>query len=82
MQKELAVTPAKNATKPNPFKIIPLSPTGKQNGLGDRRNFEKAAVTVLTDGPNYPTLDDDVTLIRSKFILRVSDTRFSRSTLN
>jgi hypothetical protein len=28
---ELAFTPAKNATKPNPFKIMPLQSTGKEN---------------------------------------------------
>jgi hypothetical protein len=27
----LAFTPAKNAAKPNPFKIIPLQPTRKEN---------------------------------------------------
>jgi len=31
IQKELAFTRAKNATQPNPFKIIPLQSTRKQN---------------------------------------------------
>jgi hypothetical protein len=42
IQKELAFTPAKNATKPNPFKIVPLQPTRKRQ-LRDRRNVGESS---------------------------------------
>jgi hypothetical protein len=42
IQKELAFTPAKNATKPNPFKIIPPFHTERKQ-LGDRRNFGESS---------------------------------------
>jgi hypothetical protein len=37
---------AKNATKPNPFKIIPLQYTGKENGWETEETLERAAVTL------------------------------------
>jgi hypothetical protein len=46
---------AKNATKPNPFKIIPLQPK-KREQLGDRRN-DGESNSNSGDGPNGPTLD-------------------------
>jgi len=33
--------PAKNATKPNPFKIIPLQPTRKENNLETEKRREQ-----------------------------------------
>jgi hypothetical protein len=54
---ELAFTPAKNATKPNPFKIIPLESTRKENGWETEETLERAAVTLRRNGPHGPTLD-------------------------
>jgi hypothetical protein len=44
IQKELAFTPAKNATKQNPFKIIPLQSAGKENSWETEETLERAAV--------------------------------------
>jgi len=43
---ELAFTFAKNATKPNPFEIIPLQTTRKENNWKTEEALERAAVTV------------------------------------
>jgi hypothetical protein len=49
IQKELAFTPAKNATKPNHFKIIPLQFTGKENNWETEETLARAALTVETE---------------------------------
>jgi len=48
-QTELAFTPAKNATKPNPFEIIPLQTTRKENNWKTEEALAQAAVTVETE---------------------------------
>jgi hypothetical protein len=42
LQKELAFTPAKNTTKPSPFKIISLQPTRKENNWETEETMERA----------------------------------------
>jgi len=42
---ELAFTLAKNATKPNPFEIIPLQTTRKENNWKTDEALARAAVT-------------------------------------
>jgi len=42
-------TPAKNATKPNPFEIIPLQPTRKENNWETEETMERATVTLETE---------------------------------
>jgi len=42
---ELAFKLAKNATKPNPFEIIPLQTTGKDNNWKTEEALALAAVT-------------------------------------
>jgi hypothetical protein len=54
IQKELAFTPAKNATTPNPFKIIPLQSTGKENNWETEETLARAAVTVETERAKWP----------------------------
>jgi hypothetical protein len=54
IQKKLAFTPAKNATKPNPFKIIPLQLTGKEKSWETEETLERAAVTVETERAKWP----------------------------
>jgi hypothetical protein len=54
MQKELALTPAKNATKPNPFKIIPLQSTRKENRWETEETLARAAVTLETEWAKWP----------------------------
>ena len=49
IETELAFTLAKNATKPNPFKIIPLQTTRKENSWKTEEAFLRAAVTVETE---------------------------------
>jgi len=46
---ELASTLANNATKPNPFEIIPLQTTRKENNWKTEEALERAAVTVETE---------------------------------
>jgi len=46
---ELAFTLAKNATKPNPFEIIPLQTARKENNWKTEEALERAAVTVETE---------------------------------
>jgi hypothetical protein len=53
-QKELAFTSAKNATKPNPFEIIPLQSTGKENNWESKETLARAAVTVETERAKWP----------------------------
>ena len=55
IQKQLAVTLAKNATKPKPFEIIPLQTTRKENNWKTEEALARAAVTLETErikGPN------------------------------
>jgi hypothetical protein len=54
VQNELAFTPAKNATKPNPFKIIPLQPTRKENNWETEKTMERATVTLETERAKWP----------------------------
>jgi len=49
IQTELAFTLAKNATKPNPFEIIPLQTTRKENNWKTEEALTRAAVTVETE---------------------------------
>jgi hypothetical protein len=46
IQMKLAFTPAKNATKPIPLKIIPLRFSRKENGWETKETLERAAVTL------------------------------------
>jgi hypothetical protein len=46
---ELASTLAKNATKPKPFKIIPLQTTRKENNWKTEETLAVAVVTVETE---------------------------------
>jgi hypothetical protein len=54
IQKELAFTPAKNATKPNPFKNIPLQPTSKEDHWETEENMERATVTLEKERAKWP----------------------------
>jgi hypothetical protein len=49
IQKELTFTPAKNATTPNSFKIIPLQSIRKENNWETKETLARAAVTVETE---------------------------------
>jgi len=49
IQTELAFTLAKNATKPNPFEIIPLQTTRKENNWKTEEALARAAVTLQTE---------------------------------
>jgi len=54
IQTELVSTLAKNVTKPNPFEIIPLQTTRKNNWKAEEA-LERAVVTLETErikGPN------------------------------
>ena len=46
---ELAFTLAKNDTKPNPFEIIPLQTTRKENNWKTEEALARTAVTVETE---------------------------------
>jgi hypothetical protein len=46
---ELASTLAKNATKPNPFKIIPLQTTRKENNWKTEETLAGAVVNLETE---------------------------------
>jgi len=48
IQTELAITLAKNATKPNPFEIILLQTTRKENNWKTEEALVQAAVTLET----------------------------------
>jgi len=54
IQKELARTHTKNATKPNPFQIIPLQPTRKENNWETEEAMERAALTLETERVKWP----------------------------
>jgi hypothetical protein len=54
MQKELAFTLAKNATKPNTFKIIPLKPTRKENNWETEETMKRATVILETERAKWP----------------------------
>jgi len=49
IQTELAFTLAKNATKPNPFEIIPLQATREENNWKTEESLARAAVTLETE---------------------------------
>jgi len=49
IQTELAFTLAKNATKPNPFEIISLETTRKENNWKTEETLERAVVTLETE---------------------------------
>jgi len=49
IQTELAFTLAKKATKPNPFEIIPLQTTRKENNWTTEEALARAAVTLETE---------------------------------
>ena len=49
IQKELASSFAKNATKSNPFEIIPLQTTRKENNWKTEEALARAAVTLETE---------------------------------
>ena len=49
IQTELVSTLAKNATKPNPFEIIPLQTTGRKNNWTTQETLARAAVTLETE---------------------------------
>jgi len=46
IQTELASTLGKNATKPNPFEIIPLQTTGKERNWKTAEKLARAAVNL------------------------------------
>jgi hypothetical protein len=46
---ELASTLVKNATKPNPFKIIPLQTTRKENNWKTEETLAEAVATLETE---------------------------------
>jgi len=55
IQTELAFTLAKNATKSNPFEIISLQTTRKENNWKTEETLARAVVTLETErikGPN------------------------------
>ena len=49
IQTELASTLAKNATKPNPFEMIPLQTTGKVNNWKTKETLARTALTLETE---------------------------------
>jgi len=49
IQTELAFTLAKNTTKPNPFEIIPLQTTRKENNWKTEEALARTAVTLETE---------------------------------
>jgi hypothetical protein len=51
---ELALTPAKNATTPKPFKIIPLQSTRKENSWETEETLARATVTLETERAKWP----------------------------
>ena len=54
IQKELAFTPAKNATQPNPFKIIAIQSTRKENNRKTEETLARAAATLETERAKWP----------------------------
>jgi len=54
IQTELVFTLAKNATKPNPFKIISLQTTRKENSWETEETMERATVTLETERAKWP----------------------------
>jgi len=55
---ELAFALTKNATKPNPFEIIPLQTTRKENNWKNEET-ERAVITLETERIKGSNLDDD-----------------------
>jgi hypothetical protein len=54
IQNELAFTPAKNPTKPNPFKIVLLQSTRKENNWETKETLARAAVTLEMERAKWP----------------------------
>jgi hypothetical protein len=54
IQKELALTPAKNTTTENPFKIIPLQFTRKEKSRETKETLARAVVTLETERAKWP----------------------------
>jgi hypothetical protein len=50
----MGFTLAKNATKPNPFKIISLQATRKENNRETEETMERATVTLETEQAKWP----------------------------
>jgi hypothetical protein len=50
----LALTPAKNATTLNPFKIIPLQSKRKENSWEIEETLARAAVTLEMERTKWP----------------------------
>jgi hypothetical protein len=48
----MVFTLAKNATKPNPFEIISLQPTRKENNWKTEETLSRATVTLETEQIN------------------------------
>jgi len=57
IQTELLFTLAKNATEPNPFEIIPLQTTRKENNWKTEEALARAAVTLEMERIEGPILD-------------------------
>jgi hypothetical protein len=71
IQTELAFTLAKNVTKPNPFEIISLQTTRKENNWKTEETLARAIVTLRRNGSKGPILyvyDDDDDIILCSFI--------------
>jgi hypothetical protein len=54
MKVALVFTPSKSAKKQNPFEIIPLQPTRKENGWETEETLERTAVTLETEQAKWP----------------------------
>jgi hypothetical protein len=50
----MAFTPVMNATQPNPFKIIPLQPTRKENNWETKETMERATLTLEMERAKWP----------------------------
>jgi hypothetical protein len=45
---------AKNVKKPNPFKIVPLQPTRKENNWETEETLDRATGTLETERAKWP----------------------------
>jgi len=59
IQTELACTPAKNATKPNPFEIVSLQTTRKENNWKSEETLARDGRRNRSKGPVLDVHDDD-----------------------